>query len=196
MGGASEKKNYTLEEYLAIEEETGEKHEYYFGEVFSMAGGAPLHGFLGGNAVRTISNAVIKKGNNCRTFNSDVKVAISSQRFVYPDTFVICGKTEMSEDLSQAVTNPKLIVEVLSPSTSSYDRDGKFKAYQKIKSFQEYILISQEKVEVDVFFREPQSDFWLYRSYTSLEDVIHLKSIDVEVSVADLYLNWEEEATE
>lgn len=99
----------------------------------------------------------------------------------------------MSEHISQAITNPKLIVEVLSPSTSSYDCDGKFKAYQNLSSFQEYILISQEKIEVDVFFREPQSDFWLYRSYTSPENVISLKSIDVEISVSDFYLNWEAE---
>jgi Uma2 family endonuclease len=97
----------------------------------------------------------------------------------------------MSEHISQAITNPKLIVEVLSPSTSSYDCDGKFKAYQNLSSFQEYILISQEKIEVDVFFREPQSDFWMYRSYASLEDVIHFKSVNIEVSVSGLYLNWE-----
>lgn len=65
----------------------------------------------------------------------------------------------MYEDIFQTVTNPRLIVEVLSPSTSSYDREGKFRAYQELHSFQEYVLISQESIAVDVFFREPQSDF-------------------------------------
>jgi Uma2 family endonuclease len=192
MGDALEKTNYSIAEYLAIEQETGEKHEYYFGEIFAVAGGTPLHGLLSANVVGTLRD-VLKGKSNCRTYSSDVKIAMSKKRFSYPDAVVICGKTEMSEELSQAVTNPKLIVEVLSPSTSSYDREGKFRAYQKLDSFQEYVLISQETVAVDVFFREPQSNFWLYRSYTLLEDVIHLKSIDVEVSVSDLYLNWEEE---
>jgi Uma2 family endonuclease len=101
-------------------------------------------------------------------------------------------KTEVSEDVTQAVTNPKLIVEVLSPSTGLYDREG-VQAYQKIKSFQEYVLISQESILVEVYFREPQNDFWMYRSYTSFENVIHFKSIDVEISVSDLYSNWEAE---
>lgn len=192
MGDALEKTTYSIAEYLAIEQETGEKHEYFFGEIFAMAGGSPLHGFLGGNAIRTIGNALVAKKRNCRTYSSDVKIAMSKQRYSYPDAFVVCGKTEMSENLSQAVANPKLIVEVLSSSTATYDRGGKFQAYQKIKSFQEYVLISQESILVEVFFRELQSDFWIYRSYTSLEDVIHLKSVDVEVSLADLYLDWEE----
>ncbi len=157
-----------------------------------MAGGSPLHGLLGLNAGSTLREALrAKKG--WRAYSSDVKIAMSKQRYSYPDAFVVCGKTEVAEDLSQAFTNPTLIVEVLSPSTNSYEREGKFRAYQKLDSFCEYVLISQETVAVDVFFREPKSNFWLYRSYTSLEDIIHLKSIDVEVSVSDLYLNWEEE---
>jgi Uma2 family endonuclease len=192
MEDTLEKTNYSIEEYLAIEQETGEKHEYYFGEVFPMPGGTPLHGLLSANVVGTLRD-VLKGKSSCRTYSSDVKIAMSKKRYSYPDALVICGKTEMSEDLSQAITNPKLIVEVLSLLTSSYDRDGKFKAYQNLSSFQEYILISQEKIEVDVFFREPQSDFWLYRSYTSPENVISLKSIDVEISVSDFYLNWEAE---
>lgn len=93
--------------------------------------------------------------------------------------------------MPQAIRNPKLIVEVLSPSTGLYDREGKFQGYQKIKSFQEYLLISQDQILVDVYFREPQSDFWLYRSYTSIDDVILLKSINAEIKVSELYLNWE-----
>lgn len=191
MGDALEKTNYSIAEYFAIEQETGEKHEYYFGEIFAMAGGAPLHGLLSVNASASLREA-LKSKSGCRTYSSDVKIAMSKQRYSYPDAFVVCGKTEVSEDLSQAVTNPKLIVEVLPSSTATYDRGGKFQAYQKISSFQEYVLISQENILVEVFFREPQSDFWLYRSYTSPEDVIHLKSIDVEIGLTDLYLDWEE----
>jgi Uma2 family endonuclease len=154
-----------------------------------VAGEAPIHGLLAINAAGSLRE--VKGKTNCRTYSSDVKIAVSKQRFAYPDTFVICGKTEMSEGISQAVTNPKLIVEVLSPSASLYDRDGKLQAYRKISSFQEYVLVSQEGVAVDAYFLEPQSDLWVYRSYTSLEDIIHFKSIDVEVSVSDL--NWEAE---
>ncbi len=127
------------------------------------------------------------------TFSCNVKVVISENTCVYPDVMVICGKPAIGDEMSETVTNPKLIAEILSDETNDYDRGSKFRAYQKLDSFQEYVLISQENIAVDVFFREPKSDFWLYRSYTLLEDVIHLKSIDVEVSVSDLYLNWEEE---
>jgi Uma2 family endonuclease len=93
----------------------------------------------------------------------------------------------------QAITNPTIIVEVLSPSTALYDREGKFQAYQKIKSFREYVLISQENVLVEVFYKAEGWNFWKHRSYTSLEDSIMLESIDVIISIQDIYLGWEKE---
>lgn len=110
---------------------------------------------------------------------------------MYADTFVVCGKTETFPEMPHAVKNPILIVEVLSDSTALYDRQGKFQAYQKITSFREYILVSQNEILVEVFFKPKNVDFWQYRSYTKPEDVIELKSVDVEIVLNDFYLDWE-----
>ncbi len=96
--------------------------------------------------------------------NSDAKIAISKTRFVYPDTFVVCGKTITFDEMPDAATNPLIIVEVQSPSTGLYDREGKFQAYRQIKSFKEYVLISQDQVLVEVFYKPDGKDFWQFRS--------------------------------
>ena len=96
--------------------------------------------------------------------------------------------------MPHAVKNPILIVEVSSDSTALYDRQGKFQAYQKITSFREYILVSQNEILVETYYKPENAIFWQYRSYTKLEDVIELKSVDVEISINDIYLDWEKTA--
>lgn len=193
MGNAVEIFHLTIEEYIEMDRESLEKLEFSDGEVFAMAGGSPIHSLLGSNASGSIRDAIKKSGKPCKTFNSDIKVAVTNKRFTYPDAAVICGKIENSELVSQAVTNPTVIVEVLSPTTALYDREGKFQAYQKISSFREYVLISQENILVEVFYKAEGWNFWKYRSYTSLTDEIKLESIDVIISVSDVYLGWETE---
>jgi Uma2 family endonuclease len=193
MGDALEKLNVSIEEYIEMDESSLEKLEYHAGEVFAMAGGSPVHSLLGNNVGYALTDAIKKSGKPYNTFNSDIKVAVSDIRFMYPDAAVVCGKMETSEVIPQAITNPTIIVEVLSPSTALYDREGKFQAYQKIKSFREHVLISQENVLVEVFYKAEGWNFWKYRSYTSLEDSIMLESIDVIISMQDIYLGWEKE---
>lgn len=191
MGEAARNYPYTIAEYLEIEKNSLEKYEYHVGEVFAMAGGTLNHGLLSNNAGRSVSNAIIKKGKSCRTYSSDAKIAISDKRYVYADTFVICGKTETYEEMPQAAKNPILIVEVLSGSTALYDREDKFQLYQQIVSLQEYILVSQDKVLVEVFYKSIEVDFWQYRSYRNLTDSISLKSLDVEITLNEIYLGSE-----
>lgn len=191
MGEATPKHKYSIEEYLEMEANSLEKLEYHEGEIFAMAGGTLNHSLLSNNVSRCIGNAIIGKGKSCRTYNSDVKVAVSDEKYVYADTFVICGKTETFLEMPHAVKNPILIVEVLSDSTALYDRQGKFQAYQTITSFREYMLVSQNEILVEVFFKSENVVFGQYRSYTKLEDIIELKSVDVEISLNDIYLDWE-----
>lgn len=185
------KYKYSVEEYLEMEANSLEKLEYHEGEIFAMAGGTLNHSLLSNNVSRCIGNAIIGKGKSCRTYNSDAKVAVSDEKYVYADTFVICGKTETFLEMPHAVKNPILIVEVLSDLTALYDRQGKFQAYQTITSFREYMLVSQNEILVEVFFKSENVVFWQYRSYTKLEDVIELKSVDIEISINDIYLDWE-----
>lgn len=182
---------YSIEKYLEMEANSLEKLEYHEGEMFAMAGGTLNHSLLSNNVSRCIGNAIIGKGKSCRTYNSDAKVAVSHEKYVYADTFVVCSKTETFLEMPHAVKNPILIVEVLSDSTALYDRQGKFQAYQTITSLREYILVSQNEILVEVFFKPENAIFWQYRSYTKLEDIIELKSVDIEISLNDIYLDWE-----
>jgi Uma2 family endonuclease len=191
MGEAAPKHLYSIEEYLEIEEKSLEKMEYHDGEIFAMAGGSPNHSLLGNNIGIALGIALRKKGKPCRTYNSDLKIAISERKFLYPDASVVCGKVETFPNMPQGIKNPLLLVEVLSDSTENYDRGSKFQAYQQLDSLQEYLLISQDKVLVEVFFKPKNTAFWYYQAYKNLNEIIELKSIEVEISLEDIYLDWE-----
>ena len=125
--------------------------------------------------------------NPCRVFGSDLKVGIAEHHsFVYPDAMVICGKITYAEDRNDVVTNPLLIVEVLSDSTESYDRGRKFKKYQTLASFTEYVLVSQHEPLVEVFFRQDERQ-WLYTVAEGLDATIALRSINSELSLREIY---------
>lgn len=191
MVKAAPKHLYSIEEYLEIEEKSLEKMEYHDGEIFAMAGGSPNHSLLGNNIGIALGIALRKKGKPCRTYNSDLKIAISERKFLYPDASVVCGKVETFPNMPQGIKNPLLLVEVLSDSTENYDRGSKFQAYQQLDSLQEYLLISQDKVLVEVFFKPKNTAFWYYQAYKNLNEIIELKSIDAEISLADIYYGLE-----
>lgn len=191
MGEPSPKHYYSIEEYLEIEKNSLEKCEYHDGEIFSMAGGTINHSLLASNIGISLGNSLRSRGKNCRTFNSDAKIAISERKFVYADASVVCGKTETFPTMKEGIKNPILIVEVLSESTALYDREFKFQAYQSMASFQEYILVSQDKIFIEVYYKASGADFWQYRVYNNLTDNIELKSIEVDISLSDIYLDWE-----
>jgi Uma2 family endonuclease len=182
---------YSIKDYFKMEENSLEKLEYHEGEIFAMAGGTLNHGLLANNIGGSLREVIKKKGKSCRTYKSDTKIAINEDKYVYPDTFVVCGKTEVFPEMPQAAKNPVLIVEVLSDSTALYDRQGKFQTYQTIETFREYILISQYEVMVEVFYKPEGVPFWQYPAYQNVEEIIELKSIDVEITLADIYLDFE-----
>jgi Uma2 family endonuclease len=189
MGEAAKKILYTVEEYLEIEQNSLERYTYHSGEIFAMAGGTLNHSLLASNISRGMGNSLINKGKPCRIYNSDAKIAVSDEDFVYADAFVVCGKTETYPTNKHAAQNPVLIVEVLSNSTALFDREEKFQSYRYIKSFREYVLISQDKVLVEVFYKPERVAFWQYRAYNDLNETIELKSIDVQISLQDIYLD-------
>jgi Uma2 family endonuclease len=162
MGEPAPKHYYSIEEYLEIEKNSLEKIEYYDGEIFAMSGGSINHSLLAGNTIIALGNSIRKKGKTCRTFTSDAKIAVSDRKFLYADASVVCGKTETYATMKEGIKNPILIVEVLSDSTALYDREIKFQAYQSIDSFQEYILVSQEKMFVEVYYKAIGANFWQY----------------------------------
>ncbi len=185
MGEPSLKSYYSVEEYLELQSQVDYKIAYHEGEIFAMAGGTVNHSLLSSRAGTMLSNAL--KGRKCDVFQSDLMIGYNEENYVYADASVICGKPETYIENKNAVKNPCLIVEVLSNETTEYDRSEKFKKYQKLSTFVEYVLISQHKTWVEVFFKQANVDFWQYRSYDSLEEKIQIRSLEIELSMQELY---------
>jgi Uma2 family endonuclease len=184
---------YTPAEYLAFEEKAETKSEYYDGEIMAMAGISLNHNRIAGNIHTTLNVALRDKP--CETFMGDIRVWIEQRRFyVYPDVMVICGQPKFVKGRTDTITNPQVIIEVLSESTEKYDRTEKFQAYWMLDSLAEYILIDQYRLRVD-YFRQLNERDWLLRVLTKPEDRLTLESIGLEIPLSDIYRNvaWEEE---
>jgi len=188
MDAKEASRTYTLAEYLALEQETQTKYEFHQGEVFAQAGGSLPHGLLIGNIYLELQNRLKEQGSHCRALTSEVKLSLAStQSYVYPDAMVVCGEFEVAEELPDAITNPTLVVEVLSPSSADYDRGGKFDRYSQLPSLKEYVLIWQEEPRVEVFYRAEPNEIWQYQSVKSLAEVIEFTSLGISLPLADLY---------
>ena len=180
----------SIAEYLEIEQQTDLRHEYHDGQIYAMAGGTVPHSLLCSNVTTELILALDSKKSKCRLYTSDSKVAIDSQnRYLYPDATVVCGDIIWSSKIQAAITNPTLIVEVLSESSADYDRNDKFEFYKAIQTLQEYVLIEQDKPEVIVYYRKPNSSLWKPKTFTGLKTKIDLKSLNIAIDMSELYFN-------
>ncbi|MGB0930778.1 MAG: Uma2 family endonuclease [Chitinophagales bacterium] len=174
-------------EYLELEEKSEGKHEYHGGFVWAMAGGTPNHSTISGNIYASLANVLRNKDGKCRPFNSDLKIYIEAyNRGVYPDAMVVCGEFEYHLNRKDILTNPKLIIEVLSPSIAAFDRGYKFRFYKSLSSFREYILIHQDQPFVEGYYWEDR-ELWRISHAIGLEENIQIHSIDAEISLKDIY---------
>ncbi|MBD2512587.1 Uma2 family endonuclease [Nostoc muscorum FACHB-395] len=172
----------TIEEYFAWELQQELRYEYVNGEVFAMTGGTIPHNDIALNFYRALYPHLRARG--CRVNVSDVKVQVTPQSpYYYPDVIVSCDPQDLNA--RKFIQNPKIIAEVLSPSTSEKDRGEKFTNYLKIPSLQEYLLIDSEKISVERYSRG-KGKMWLYYPYTE-GDMITLSSIEFELAIALLY---------
>jgi Uma2 family endonuclease len=177
----------TPQEYLDLEELAEYKSEYYQGEIFAMSGGSPSHALIATNFARALGNAL--QGSGCRVYNSDLRVHVPAITFyAYPDISVVCGKLELTGDRQDNLANPVLIVEVLSPSTESYDRGEKFSLYRSIPSLREYVLVAQNRLSVEVFHR---NDAGIWELHLPEEGKVALASIGCTVRLDDVYADVE-----
>lgn len=150
-----------------------------------------------GNSYSELRSNLKGKASTCKPLTSEVKIhAKSKNRFLYPDAMVICGGAKKSEDYKNAVTNPTLIVEVLSKSTADYDRGDKFYLYRQLPSFREYVLIEQKSYTIDVHYKGLNSDLWRITRYEGLDQTIPLRSLDIEISMRELYFDVDITASE
>jgi len=174
----------TAKEYLEWEPRQALRYEYCNGEVFAMTGGSKGHNRLALNLYSALVDTVDTAG--CEINTSDVKLLLSEgNAYRYPDLIVSCDERDKSKN--DFYRFPKLIVEVLSPSTANVDRDEKFQEYIQLPSLEEYVLISTKRMQVECY-RRGEGRMWLYYSYKKGE-AIYLESIDVEVAVDQLYKN-------
>lgn len=175
---------YTVAEYLELERQTGIKYQYDGGEVFAMAGETTEHSLIGNNVGGELRRALKKRPYSA--YNSDLKIAISEEKYRYADASVICGPVEFYDENPEAAKNPILIVEVLSESSEFYDRGEKFKTYRQIASFQEYVLIEQRFPLVEVFYKVDDKT-WEYRVYEQLDQTVVFSSIQAEIPMEEIY---------
>lgn len=184
-------KQMSLEEYLRFEEQSMEKHEYRGGEVVLMAGGTPDHSLIVMNVGGELRNHL--KGKPCRVYDSNLRIRIPRTAILaYPDLSIICGPRAIDPDdkLGQSVTNPRVIIEVLSPTTEAFDRGEKFSHYRNLDSLEEYILISQSTYSVESFLRQPEGH-WLMTPISGLDAILHIRSLDIHLPLTEIYAGIE-----
>jgi len=173
---------FSPEEYFAWEEQQLEKHEYLNGEVYAMTGGSLNHAQIGGNFIRLLGNHL--DGRDCRVLTSDARVNIvKSNDYVYPDVSVTCDQRD--RETPQYITYPCLIVEVLSPSTEAYDRGDKFQMYRKSHVLRDYVLVSADKIKVELFHRDDNGK-WDIIDYVA-GDLVELESVNLTFSIEQVY---------
>jgi Uma2 family endonuclease len=174
----------TPEEYLTFERKATTKHEYVNGQIVAMSGASFAHNFITANTANQLYNQLMD--SECRVATSDMRVKVTEiDSYFYPDVVVVCGEPRAEDDTFDTLLNPTLIVEILSPSTETYDKGEKFEHYQQITSLKDYIPISQDKVHIEHYCR--QGTGWLQTEFQGLEVVLPLLSINCELRLQDVY---------
>ncbi|MCY2988676.1 MAG: Uma2 family endonuclease [Planctomycetota bacterium] len=176
----------TPQEYLVRERRAETKSEYLRGEVFAMSGASREHNLIAANTARQLGNQL--RDRKCEVYQSDMRVKVGpTGLYTYPDVTVVCGAPEFEDAEVDTLLNPKVLVEVLSPSTADYDRGRKFTHYRRLPSLQEYVLISQDRPLVEHYVRQGR-DEWLLTEQSSLEGILVLPSIQCQLPLSEIYL--------
>lgn len=173
------------EAYLAMERASEERHEYITGEVFAMAGGTEPHGLISGNVIAALHGPTRRRG--CRIYPGEVRIAIAVlDIYTYPDVSLLCGQPQFEDNRRDTLLNPKVIIEVLSPSTERYDRGQKFQQYQHIASLDTYVLIAQHMPLIEQYVRQGDQA-WLYSAARGLDATLTLPTIACTLALAEVY---------
>ena len=176
-------------EYLDLERSLESKNEFFDGEVFAMSGGTPLHSQIATNLAREFGNKL--KGRDCIPYNPDLRLKVElAGLFTYPDLSVVCGPLQFAPGTDDTVVNPTLIIEVLSDSTEAYDRGKKFENYRQMPALREYLLVSQKEPRIEQFVRQ-ENEQWLLREAAGWEATLALPSLEIKISLAEVFAGVE-----
>jgi Uma2 family endonuclease len=179
------KTSFTLEEYIEFEKESEEKHEFYKGEIFAMAGAGARHNVIFSNLFGELAYKL--KGKPCKPYGSDLRIHVAQNSlFTYPDISIICGDLIPSSLDKDTATLPTVLIEILSPSTHNYDRGGKFRLYRDIPTLKEYILIESESIRLESF-RLNQHNHWELEEYKSLTEMFQMPCMNISIPVKEIY---------
>jgi Uma2 family endonuclease len=179
----------TPEQYLERERAAVTKHEYWNGEMYAMAGGSPAHSFVIANVTVALGNLL--RGKKCHVFNCDLRVSVRWDTLItYPDVTVVCGPPEYADERLDTVTNPVLIVEVLSPSTAITDRGDKAFLYRQVPSMREILLVEPKPVLIEHYWKLPNGH-WELETVTESAATLKLASVDCDLPVAEIYRDIE-----
>jgi len=174
------------EDYLKFEREAESRHEFLDGEIYQMAGESLSHSRVCMNLAREVGNKL--KGKSCEALSPNMKVRTSTASlFSYPDLTIVCGEPQFHDVKKDVLTNPKVIFEVLSPSTADYDRTEKFLRYRMgNETLTDYILVSQDYCFVEHFSKQADGN-WIYQSLSELAEVLRIVSIDCQLNLREIY---------
>jgi Uma2 family endonuclease len=175
----------TPEEYLAAERLSETRSEYLDGGVYPMTDGSINHITIVANLTAELVTRL--RGRKCIVLPNEMKVRLQQARkFFYPDLAVVCGEPQFHDDRKDIITNPDLVIEVLSPSTEAFDRGAKFQAYQTIESLREYVLVSQDSPAIERYVRNGDGS-WQYKSVVGLKGSLTLPSIECTLNLGAVY---------
>lgn len=177
---------YTPDEYLEYERETSERHEFVDGYLVEMAGESLSHSRICVNITVEVGSRL--RGKNCEALSPNMKVRTSNASlFSYPDLTIVCGEPQFHDRKKDVVINPKVIFEVLSPSTEKYDRNVKFQRYRLgNESLTDYILIAQDIISIEHYHRDEQNR-WTFEGCVELTDVLRLPELGLEILAERIY---------
>lgn len=188
------KRLLTPDEYLALDRASETKSEYLNGEVYAMVGASFAHVRIVANLVRRLGNQL--EGSRCAAFASDLRLRVRpTGLYTYPDVIVACEPFEFADDQRDTLTNPVVLIEVLSESTQDYDRGGKFAHYRTLPSLREYLLFEQSRVHAEHFVRQADPHRWLLTETDRVTDTLRLDAIGAELRLAEVYDGLDVEAS-
>ncbi|MEA5556962.1 Uma2 family endonuclease [Nodularia spumigena] len=181
----TENRYYTPAEYLALEEQAEYKNEYRNGAIIPMTGGTTNHNKIAGNFYKKFPLTIAEQ--DYEIYIGDVKLWIPQYRiYTYPDIMVVKGQPIYQGTGTTTITNPLLIVEVLSNSTKNYDKTDKFKYYRSLAGFQEYIMIDQYSFAVEKFVKQTAGQ-WLFKEYEGENAVLVMDALDFQIALSEIY---------
>ena len=176
---------FTRQEYLAWERKAETKHEYHDGVIVAMTGASRRHNRVTLDTVRSLGNQL--EGTPCEPFANDMRVLVPEcNRYFYPDVIVVCGEAQFEDEEFDTLTNPTLVVEVLSNSTERTDRRLKLDCYRTLPSLQTYALIAQDAPRIETYTRQDDGT-WRYGAVSGLEASVSLPAIGCTLRLADVY---------